>query len=337
MLRPSRPMMRPFMSSDGRLTTETVVSATWLAAVRWMLRERMLRARRSASRARLLLDLAHQLGHVVARLFFGALQERLARLRGAHARDALEGLERLLGVRQPRAPPRASACSPRGRASDWSRRSCSRARASSCSSRWIMRCSALSSSARRSRSSASTSPRTRWTSSLASSLRLFEQGLGLAPGVARRASRPRARRPASLPEARLRRTRYPRPTPAASASTPPRCRIMSSPHRYRHTKRPGNCPACAPLARTERYLSSCRRVQGSGRATCAQTSQTSRVRPLGRVRQAHGRSIAVVYRSARARVSMHRHTRLCVHEDSRGCPFPCQFAGRSCCRGRPRS
>ena len=28
MLRPSRPMMRPFMSSDGRLTTETVVSAT---------------------------------------------------------------------------------------------------------------------------------------------------------------------------------------------------------------------------------------------------------------------------------------------------------------------
>ncbi len=49
MLRPSRPMMRPFMSSDGSGTTETVVSATWLAAVRWIDSERMLRARRSAS------------------------------------------------------------------------------------------------------------------------------------------------------------------------------------------------------------------------------------------------------------------------------------------------
>ena len=28
MLRPSRPMMRPFMSSEGRATTDTVVSAT---------------------------------------------------------------------------------------------------------------------------------------------------------------------------------------------------------------------------------------------------------------------------------------------------------------------
>ena len=28
MLRPSRPMMRPFMSSEGKATTETVVSAT---------------------------------------------------------------------------------------------------------------------------------------------------------------------------------------------------------------------------------------------------------------------------------------------------------------------
>jgi hypothetical protein len=39
MFRPSRPMMRPFISSLGRGTTETVASATWSAAQRWMARE----------------------------------------------------------------------------------------------------------------------------------------------------------------------------------------------------------------------------------------------------------------------------------------------------------
>ena len=34
MLRPSRPMIRPFMSSEGSWTTDTVVSAAWLAARR---------------------------------------------------------------------------------------------------------------------------------------------------------------------------------------------------------------------------------------------------------------------------------------------------------------
>ena len=50
MLRPSRPMMRPFMSSAESWTTETVVSAAWPAASRCMTTERMLRTRRSASR-----------------------------------------------------------------------------------------------------------------------------------------------------------------------------------------------------------------------------------------------------------------------------------------------
>ena len=50
MLRPSRPMMRPFMSSDGSWTTETVVSAAWLAARRCIATERIERTRRSASR-----------------------------------------------------------------------------------------------------------------------------------------------------------------------------------------------------------------------------------------------------------------------------------------------
>ena len=50
MLRPSRPMMRPFMSSLGSCTTETVVSAAWLAARRCIATERIERTRRSASR-----------------------------------------------------------------------------------------------------------------------------------------------------------------------------------------------------------------------------------------------------------------------------------------------
>ena len=50
MLRPSRPMMRPFMSSRGSWTTDTVVSAAWPAAMRCMTTQRILRTRRSASR-----------------------------------------------------------------------------------------------------------------------------------------------------------------------------------------------------------------------------------------------------------------------------------------------
>ena len=49
MLRPSRPMMRPFSSSERSSTTETVVSIAWPPATRCMTVERMLRARRSAS------------------------------------------------------------------------------------------------------------------------------------------------------------------------------------------------------------------------------------------------------------------------------------------------
>ena len=49
MLRPSRPMMRPFISSLGRGTTLTVISATWSAAQRWMAVATISRARLSAS------------------------------------------------------------------------------------------------------------------------------------------------------------------------------------------------------------------------------------------------------------------------------------------------
>ena len=49
MLRPSRPMIRPFMSSEGSSITEAVVSAAWLAATRWSASATRLRARRRAS------------------------------------------------------------------------------------------------------------------------------------------------------------------------------------------------------------------------------------------------------------------------------------------------
>ena len=49
MFRPSRPMMRPFMSSLASSTTVTVVSAVWLAATRWSASATSARARRRAS------------------------------------------------------------------------------------------------------------------------------------------------------------------------------------------------------------------------------------------------------------------------------------------------
>ena len=48
-LRPSRPMMRPLMSSEGSWTVETVVAAAYPEAVRWMAVPMIERARRSPS------------------------------------------------------------------------------------------------------------------------------------------------------------------------------------------------------------------------------------------------------------------------------------------------
>ena len=75
MLRPSRPMMRPFMSSDGSSTSETVVSAAWLAATRWSASATRLRARRFASALRLLLHLADAARELVADELLGALEQ----------------------------------------------------------------------------------------------------------------------------------------------------------------------------------------------------------------------------------------------------------------------
>ena len=49
MLRPSRPMMRPFISSDGRWTADTVISAVWSTITRWMAVTTTSRAFSSAS------------------------------------------------------------------------------------------------------------------------------------------------------------------------------------------------------------------------------------------------------------------------------------------------
>ena len=89
MLRPSRPMMRPFMSSAGSWTTETVVSAAWPAASRCMTTERMLRTRRSASRL-VSSSIWRTSGAVVADLVLELLEQHLLGLRRAHAGDALE-------------------------------------------------------------------------------------------------------------------------------------------------------------------------------------------------------------------------------------------------------
>ena len=78
MLRPSRPMMRPFMSSEGSWTTDTVVSAAWLGGEA-LHRDREDRAHAALGVALgLLLDLADDAGRVVARLVLDVLEERAA-------------------------------------------------------------------------------------------------------------------------------------------------------------------------------------------------------------------------------------------------------------------
>ena len=90
MLRPSRPMMRPFMSSAGSWTTDTVVSAAWPAASRCMTTERMLRTRRSASRLVSSSTWRTMRARVVAGLLLELVEQQLLGLRGRQVRRALE-------------------------------------------------------------------------------------------------------------------------------------------------------------------------------------------------------------------------------------------------------
>ena len=90
MLRPSRPMMRPFMSSLGRSTTETVVSMACSAALRWMASAMICWARAAAvSRA----SVSRRLTRLAASRRASAsicLRSELARFVGRQPRDALQ-------------------------------------------------------------------------------------------------------------------------------------------------------------------------------------------------------------------------------------------------------
>ncbi len=90
MLRPSRPMIRPFMSSLGRSTTETVVSMAWSAALALDgLGDDLLRPL-DGRLARLGLEPLDEVGGVAPRVGFDLLEQEVPRFVGREARHALE-------------------------------------------------------------------------------------------------------------------------------------------------------------------------------------------------------------------------------------------------------
>ena len=96
MLRPSRPMIRPFISSFGRWTTVTVCSAVWSAATRWIAVTMMSRAFSVASsRARRSIDRASLTASCSASSRTG-LEEHALGVLGGHAADLLERDDALL-------------------------------------------------------------------------------------------------------------------------------------------------------------------------------------------------------------------------------------------------
>ena len=99
MLRPSRPMIRPFMSSDASSTTLTVVSAVWLAATRWSASATRARALRFGVDTRLLLELAHCSGELMANEVLRSLEKLRSRLAERQAADALELTQHLVVAR----------------------------------------------------------------------------------------------------------------------------------------------------------------------------------------------------------------------------------------------
>ena len=97
MLRPSRPMMRPFISSFGSATADTVVSAVCSAAIRWMASATIFFASRSAFAARLFLDVAHQGRGLAPRLVLDPLEHLAPGVLGGEPGDALQLDPLLLG------------------------------------------------------------------------------------------------------------------------------------------------------------------------------------------------------------------------------------------------
>ena len=105
MLRPSRPMMRPFMSSAGSWTTDTVVSAAWPAASRCMHDGEDVAHAPVGVALGLLLDLAHE-----PRASRGATWSSSSLSRSCLACEALRPGDALeLAARGARAPSASSA------------------------------------------------------------------------------------------------------------------------------------------------------------------------------------------------------------------------------------
>ena len=96
MLRPSRPMMRPFMSSDGSSTSDT--GRLRGVACRHPLQRFGDEVARPALRVgmRLLLELAHHPRQLVANELLRALEQLLLRLAGRQVRDLLERAQLLV-------------------------------------------------------------------------------------------------------------------------------------------------------------------------------------------------------------------------------------------------
>ena len=90
MFRPSRPMMRPFISSFGSATAETVVSAVCSAAMRWMASATIFFASRSALRRALSRISRRRLAGVGLRLLLQSADQLGLGLLGGHAGHLLE-------------------------------------------------------------------------------------------------------------------------------------------------------------------------------------------------------------------------------------------------------
>ena len=90
MLRPSRPMMRPFRSSLGRSTTETVVSIACSGALRWMASVTICLARGRGRLARLGLEPLDEVGGVAPGVRLDLPEQQLLRLVAGEAGHALQ-------------------------------------------------------------------------------------------------------------------------------------------------------------------------------------------------------------------------------------------------------
>ena len=114
MLRPSRPMIRPFISSPGRCSTLTTLSAVCSLATRWIASTTMCRARCSAGRPGVGLDVADQQRGLALGLPLDRLDQLGAGRLGGEAGDPLQ-LAPALPPRPRRARPPARRARPRGR------------------------------------------------------------------------------------------------------------------------------------------------------------------------------------------------------------------------------